>query len=114
MQHLAELSRKTCLQSEENLLITEKLEKEQLKNQIQCLKSELANAIAMNVEIEEANQETKVTLTAIQELFKNATAEIANLKKRNECLQRELGESKALATEFRENASVLQTQVIKC
>lgn len=105
LQQLAELSRKTCLQNEQTLLMTEKLEKEQLEKQIQSLKLELANTIAMNVEIEEAHQETKGQL-------KSATAEIANLKKRNESLQRELDETKALETQYREKASVIQTQVI--
>lgn len=100
------------MQTEQDLLVKEKLEKEQLENQIQSLKLELANSIAMNVEIEEANQETKMKLVAIQELFKNASAEIANLKMKNECLQRELEKTKALATEYRENANVIQTQVI--
>lgn len=113
LQHLAELSRKTCMQNEQDLFVTEKLEKKQLEKQIESLKSELANSIAMNVEIEEAHQDTKVKLVAIQELFKNATAEIANLKKKNEDLQRDLVGTKALANEYRENVSVIQTQVIE-
>ncbi|XP_055307839.1 NF-kappa-B essential modulator isoform X2 [Sitodiplosis mosellana] len=110
LQHLAELSRKTCIQTEKNLLITDKFEKEELEKQIQSLKLELANTIATNVEIEEAHQETKVKLVAIQELFKNSTAEIANLKKKNECLQRDLDETKALASQYCENMNMIQTQ----
>lgn len=101
------------MQNEQDLLVNEKLEKNQLEKQIESLKLELANSIAMNVEIEEIHQDTKVKLVAIQELFKNATAEIANLKKKNEDLQRDLVETKALANEYRENVSVIQTQVME-
>lgn len=101
------------MQTEKNLLITDKFEKEQLEKQIQSLKLELANTIATNVELGEAHQELEVKLVAIQELFKNATAEIANLKKKNDCLQRDLDETKALASEYRENGKIIQTQVIE-
>lgn len=113
LQQLAELSRTKCVQTEKNLLIADKFEKEQLEKQIQSLKLELANTIATNVEIGEAHEESKVKLVAIQELFKNATAEIANLKKKNDCLQRDLNETKALVSQYRENVNIIQTQVIE-
>lgn len=101
------------MQTEKNLLITDKFEKEQFEKQIQSLKLELANAIATNVEIGEAHQESKVKLVAIHELLKNATTEIENLKQKNDCLQRELDETKTLASQYRENINIIQTQVIE-
>lgn len=112
MQHLANLSRKTCIQSEQDRLSTANVEKEYLEKQIQSLKLELANAIVKNVETEEAHDEANIKLFAIQELFKNATTDIAALKNKNECLQRELEEAKVLITEYRQSSSVIRAQVI--
>lgn len=119
LQHLAELSRKTREEGEEEQLTAHNLEKERLVKQIQNLKLELANTIAMNVESDEANRESakrceklSFELDAIQKLYRNATAEIVSLKSKNECLQRDLDQARALADEFRETTNIIQAQVI--
>lgn len=110
LQHLAELSCRTCMPIQNDVV---NLDKEPLEKQIQSLKFELAKKISINVEIEEAQEEMKVKLAAIQQLSQNLTAETADLKKKNENLQRELLRAKLLVNEYREKASVIQAQVQK-
>lgn len=118
LQHLAELSRKMRNDIKDEQMLDAKLKNEQLEKQVQTLKSELANTIAMNVETDEAYRESvqkseklQVELIAIQKLFKNASAEIATLKAQNECLRRELEHTKLKVIECRDNANIIQTQV---
>lgn len=118
LQHLAELSRKSRIDGKDEQILAEKLKNEQLEKQVNALKSELANTIALNVESDEAFRENvqkcdklQVELVVIQELYKNASIEIATLKAQNECLRRDLEKTKTLVGEWRENANVIQTQV---
>lgn len=115
LQQLAELSQMTRLQNDAEQTNTRKLKNEQLENQMQNLKLELANAIAMKVDTDEACRESikkydqqNVELHAIQELYKNATAEIASLKAQNESARRELEHTKYVMAE---QTSVIQAQV---
>lgn len=113
LQHLAELSSEACIKGEKERQSQQNAENQKLEKEIQSLKSELANAIAMNVEVDEVTRETNVKLTAIQELYKNSTVEIANLKAQNERLLRDLEKEKSLVSELRENSKLVQTQVNK-
>lgn len=111
LQHLAELSSKACINGEKERHDKQNDEKRVLEKEVHNLKSELATTIAMNVEMEEVNRETTIKLTAIQELYKNSTAENANLKAHNERLQRELEQAKSLIGELQESAKFVQAQV---
>lgn len=120
LQHLADLNRKARIHSEEEQMITDKLKNEQLQKQVQSLKLELANTIALNVDTDEAYRENvkkgeklQVELVAIQELYKNASAEIASLRAQNDHLRRDLEKTNSLVAEYRENANLTQTQVIE-
>lgn len=118
LQHLAELSRKTRLQNDAEQINALKSRNDQLENQMQNLKLELANAIAMKVDTDEAHRESikqydqqNVEVLAIQELYKNATAEIASLKAQNEGLRRELEQMKTVTADCRDQINVIQAQV---
>lgn len=118
LQNLAELSRKTRLQNDEEQINALKSQNEQLEIQMQNLKLELANAIAMKVDTDEAYDESitkydrqNVELLAIQELYKNASAEIATLKAQSEGLRREIEHTSQVMTECREQTNVIQAQV---
>lgn len=118
LQHLAELSRKTRLQNDEEQINALKSKNAELENQMQNLKLELANAIAVKVDTDEAYCENikkydrqNVELLAIQELYKNATAEIASLKAQNDGLRRELEHTENAMAECREQTNVIQAQV---
>lgn len=114
LQHLAELSRKTRLQTDQEQINLLQSKNEQLENQMQNLKLELANAIATKVDTDEAYHESKkqcdrqnVELLAIRELYKNASTEIATLKAQNDGLRRELEHTK---TTMEEQKNVIQAQ----
>lgn len=118
LQHLAELSRKTRLQNDAEQINALKSKNEQLEGQLQNLKLELANAIAMKVDTDEAHRESikqndqqNVKLLAIQELYKNATAEIASLKAQSDGPRRELEQIKSVAADYQDQINVLQAQV---
>lgn len=118
LQHLAELSRETQVSNKEECLHEIFEKNKQLEKQLQSLRLELANTIALNVETDEAYQESvqkyekqSIEVFAVQELYKNASSEIASLKLENERLQRSLKQSDALITEYRENINVIQAQV---
>lgn len=115
LQHLAELSRKTRLQNDREQINALNAKNEQLENQLQILKLELANAIATKVDTDEAYRECvkqcdqqNVELLAIRELFKNASAEIASLKGQNDGLRRELEHTQ---NTMDERTNVIQAQV---
>lgn len=114
LQHLAELARQNDAEQINGL----KSKNTQLECQLQNLKLELANAIAMKVDTDEAHRESikqydrqNVELLAIQELYKNATAEIATLKAQNDGLRREIEQTKNEMAEHQEQINVLQAQV---
>lgn len=118
LQHLAELSRKTRLQNDAEQINALKSKNEQLEGQLQNLKLELANAIAMKVDTDEAHRESikqndqqNVKLLAIQELYKNATAEIASLKAQSDGPRREIEQIKSVAADYQDQINVLQAQV---
>lgn len=118
LQHLAELSRKTRLQNDAEQINAFKTKNEQLEGLMQNLKLELANAIAMKVDTDEAHRESikqydrqNVELLAIQELYKNATAEIASLKAQNDGLRREIEQTKNVIADDHDQINVLQAQV---
>lgn len=101
-------------------LNADKWQKKQCEEQIKCLKLELASKIALNVELDEMHREKdnkceqlKIELIAIQKLYKNASEEMAFLKSQNECLQRNLEQSRALANKYNEKTNVIQAQVCK-
>lgn len=109
---MAELSSGARIKAEKERWDKQNEEKRELEKEIHSLKSELANSIASNVELDEVNRETTVKLTAIQELYKNSTVEIANLKAHNERLQRELEQAKSSINELRESSKLIQAQVL--
>lgn len=111
LQHLAEMNRKPCINNEKEIHVYEISEKREFEQQIKCLKLELANSIATNVEYDEAIRETNIKLVAAQELYKNSSAEIAAFKVKNGSLQIDLDKAKAQAVEFRDNVKVIQAQV---
>lgn len=88
------------------------------KQQLTELKIELdaANAcknqlMKMNEETGEANKSVRIKLVAIQELYKNATADIVKLKSYNEKIKHQLDDSKELITKYREDMDVIHAQV---
>lgn len=111
LQHLAELSSEACRKLEKEKLDKQNEGKQKMEKEIKDLKSELANTIASNVELDETNRELNVKLTAIQELYKNATGEIANLKSQNDRLQNDLEHKDALIKDLIENQKLIQAQV---
>lgn len=118
LQHLAELSRKTRLQSDAEQINALKSKNDQFENQMQNLKLELANSIAMKIDTDEAHRESikrfdrqNVELLAIQELYKNATVEIAALKAQNEGTRRELEQTKTMVADYHDQINVIQAQV---
>lgn len=118
LQHLAELSRKTRLQNDAEQINALKSKNDQFENQMQNLKLELANSIAMKIDTDEAHRESikrfdrqNVELLAIQELYKNATVEIAALKAQNEGTRRELEQTKTMVVDYHDQINVIQAQV---
>lgn len=117
LQHLAELSRNNDAEQ----INAFKSKNEQLEGMMQNLKLELANAIAMKVDTDEAHRESikqcdrqNVEVLAIQELYKNATAEIASLKAQNDGLRREIEQTKNVITDQHDQINVLRAQVSCC
>lgn len=115
LQQLAELSRKTHSQNDQEQITILKSQNKQLENEMQNLKLELANAIATKVDTDEAYRESvkqcdqqNVELRAIRELYKNASAEIATLKTQNEGLRHEVEQTKST---MEERSNVIQAQV---
>lgn len=115
LQQLAELSRKTHLHNDQAQIDALNLKNEQLENQVQNLKFELANVIATKVDTDESYRESvkkcdqqTVELLAIRELFRNASAEVASLKGQNDDLRRTVEHTKdTMADEI----NVIQAQV---
>lgn len=118
LQKLAELSRKSFLQSEQNRNVADKSETERLARQVNELKTEMANVIASKVECEEIHQENvekcaqlQVELVAIQTLYKNANEDAITLRTKNEDLKKDLKQSKDLIAKYRDEIGAIQAQV---
>lgn len=115
LQHLAELSRKSVSEAEENKMYTDKLEKQRLQKEVIDLRNELSIVIASKVELEEIHQENldklHIELVVSQKINQVNEDEINKLRLQNENLKMDLKQSKALNSKYRDELGAVQTQV---
>lgn len=97
------------------------VEREQYQKQILELQNELSTIIAEKVETEDMRNVyidelncLRVNLTATEELYKNATAEIAVLKSQNATANQQLKENENRLKAQQEEIDVIKAQVISC
>lgn len=116
LQQLAELSRKSVFQADENKMNSDKLENERLHKEAIDLRKELSIVIATKVELEEIHQENldklQVELVASQKMYQISEDEIYKLKIQNENLRMDLKQSKDLITKYRDEIGAVQAQVM--
>lgn len=116
LQQLAELSRKSVFQADENQMNSDKLEKERLQKEVIDLRKELSIVIATKVELEEIHQENvdkvQVELVASQKMYQISEDELYKLKIQNENLRMDLKQAKDLITKYRDEIGAVQAQVM--
>lgn len=115
LQQLAELSRKSVFQAEENKMNSDKLEKERLHKEVIDLRKELSIVIASKVELEEIHQENldklQVELVASRKMYQISEDEIYKLKIQNENLRMDLKQTKDIISKYRDEICAVQAQV---
>lgn len=109
-----------AIECEQKQLQMEKIQREQLEEQVKRLQQDANEANTMKRQFQQLsdehrvlNQDLQIELVAIRGLYQNASDDIVKLQSLNESYKQDIQQSKQLIAKYRDDMNIIQAQVMR-